>query len=66
VSEIGNAHADQDVVAFELSATEQLYGRCTEEEGCRHGWEHICPPTNQYKAIAGFCNGARYPDGTPL
>lgn len=56
------------VVAFEIMATAQLYGKCTEEYGCLRGIEMLyCPsgaPAPDAPAVAGFGNGGRYPDGT--
>ena len=56
------------VIAWETMATAQLYGRCTEAEGCLRSWELICGIRNDSRALAvsGSANGIRYPDGTPL
>lgn len=55
-------------VAFELRATEQLYGRCTEEQGCLTGLELLYCDNDGlgYPEVAGFGNGARYPDGSAI
>lgn len=55
------------VSAFELLATEKLYGRCTEDYGCLRGWEMICctrdNPNPSALAVAGSCDGLRQPSG---
>ena len=67
---LAQASLDYRVVAFEIMATAQLYGRCTEEYGCLRGLENVyCPsgaPTPNAPAVAGFGNGGRYPDGTAI
>lgn len=65
---IGAASVALKVVAFELRGTAQLYGRCTEEQGCLTAWEMICCTRDQtpYPAVAGAGNGPRYPDGMYL
>jgi hypothetical protein len=55
------------LVAFELLATNQLYGRATEEQGCLRGLEMVyCPQGETIQMVWGFGNGARYPDGTAI
>lgn len=56
------------VIAFETTAIEQLYGRCSEEGGCLRSWELLCGTRNNPKArpVSGFGNGCRYPDGSPV
>src|ERR1035437_1989726 len=67
---LAQASLDYRVVAFEIMATAQLYGRCTEEYGCLRGLENVyCPsgaPTPNAPAVAGFGNGGRYPDGSAI
>ena len=61
--------SDGLVAAFELLATEKLYGRCTEEYGCLRGTEMIyctSDPVGSCPPVAGACDGLRYPDGTPI
>lgn len=65
---VGNP--DLRVVAFELRASEQLYGRVTENQAALTGWENLCATRNALApnalAVAGFGNNARYPNGTPI
>lgn len=56
------------VIAFETMATAQLYGRCTEEQGCLRTWELLCGTRDNPKArpVSGFGNGGRSPEGTAI
>jgi hypothetical protein len=57
------------VVAFELLATNQLFGKATEEYGCLRGYEMLCCTRtlgSNIAAVSGFGNGARYPDGSVI
>jgi hypothetical protein len=56
------------VIAFEIMATAQLYGRCTEEYGCLRSWELLCGTRDQScaRSVSGSCNGIRYPNGDSL
>lgn len=56
-------------VAFELRAEEQLFGRCTEEQGCLTGLELLYCDNDGlpgHPEVAGFGNGGRYSDGTSI
>lgn len=56
------------VIAFEVRATAQLYGRCDEDHGNLIDWELLCTTRTdpRVRAVSGFGNGARRPDGTPI
>jgi hypothetical protein len=57
------------LAAFELRAFAQLQGRFDEDHGCLTGWEMLCAthvPGSHVPAVAGFANGARYPDGSAI
>lgn len=56
------------VIAFETMASDQLYGHCDEAYGNLRTWELLCATRNDDRipAVAGFGNGARYPDGSPI
>ena len=55
------------VVAFELTATNELYGKCDELHGCLRGYEMVCCTSDgSAPPVAGFGNAARYPDGSIL
>lgn len=64
------ASLDYRVVAFEIMATAELYGQCSEEYGCLRNLELLyCPsgaPTPDAPAVAGCGNGSRYRDGTAI
>lgn len=64
----GKGAPNSRVILFEISATAQLYGRMTEEDGCRRTWELLCGTRTNEKArpASGFANGCRYPDGRPI
>jgi hypothetical protein len=69
-SEMAEADPSLLVAAFELMATAELYGQCTEDNGCLRGFEMVCCPTGaptpNAPPVAGYGNGGRMPDGTPL
>lgn len=56
------------VVAFELMATAELYGQCTEQQCQLRSWEMICAlrgaPNPNCQPVSGFGNGCVYPNGT--
>lgn len=56
------------VIAFEIMATGQLYGKCNEEYGCLRSWELLSGTRNNPKVrpVSGFANGCRRPDGSTL
>lgn len=56
------------IIAFELRATDQFYGKLTEEQGNLCSWEMLCTTRNNPKIlpVSGFGNGCRYPNGQPL
>lgn len=56
------------VAAFEVMATNQFNGRCTEEYGALRNLELVyCTSDGTAGPVAGGCNGfGRLPDGTPL
>jgi hypothetical protein len=55
------------VVAFELMATDELYGHCTEAQGCLRGTEMVyCTSDGSAPPVAGYGNGARRADGSVL
>ncbi len=62
---LGRADPAFLTVAFELRAEAQLYGRCTEEQGCLTGLELLYCDNDGlgYPEVAGFGNGARSPEG---
>jgi hypothetical protein len=56
-------------VAFELMATAQLYGACTEQQGQLRSWECNCAPTGGYPnmpPVSGAGNGLVMPNGQPM
>lgn len=57
---------DSIVFAFETMAESQLYGKCTEEYGNLRSLELLyCPADNPaIRAMGGFNNGGRYPNGS--
>ena len=65
---LGAASTQLKVVAFELRASEQLFGHYTEEQGCLTGWEMICATRGgtNFPPVSGFMNGARRPGGEPI
>jgi hypothetical protein len=66
---LGWADPSLRLVAFELLATNQLYGRATEEDGCLRGYEMLCCPNApgyHNPAVSGFGNGGRLPDGSAI
>lgn len=65
---LGQADPSFLCCAFELVATNQLYGRATEQEGNRRSWEMVCSTRNNtnYPPVAGFGNGGCRPDGSVL
>jgi hypothetical protein len=55
------------LVAFELLATNQLYGRATEEQGCLRSLEMLyCPQGETTQMVWGYGNGCRQPNGDAL
>ena len=54
------------VIPFELMATSQLFGQCTEEYGCLRSLEMMYTTTGNpgISNVNEFGNGARYPDGS--
>lgn len=65
--EIAAASKDFHVVAYELQATNELYGKCDEAHGCLCGWEQICATSDgSAPPVAGFGNGCRFPNGDPV
>ena len=56
------------VYAFETMATNELYGRSTEEYGCLRSLELLYATRldPRIRPMAGFGNGCRFPDGDPL
>lgn len=65
---LGRADRSLLTSAWELRGLPQLFGTCTEEGGCLTAWEMICATNDNtgLPAVAGSCNGTRYPDGRPL
>jgi len=56
------------VIPFEIMATAQLFGQCSEEYGCLRSLELLYTTTNspQIQNVNEFGNGCRYPDGSWL
>ena len=56
------------VYAYETMASSQLMGRCTEEYGNLRSLEllYTTRVDSRIRPMAGFGNGCRYPDGTPI
>jgi hypothetical protein len=54
------------VIPFEIMATAQLFGQCTEEYGCLRSLEMMYTTTNSpgIQNVNEFGNGSRYPDGS--
>ena len=54
------------VILFEMQASDQLDGLCTEEYGCLRSLESLyCTRLDPHiLPLSGACNGLRYPDGT--
>jgi hypothetical protein len=64
-----NIKSNFDVIAFELLAEGQLYGRFTEDYGCLRGYEMLCctiAEGSPAKQVMGFGNGGRMPDGSSI
>lgn len=53
------------LVAWELVAQQQFFGRVSEDQANARGWEVLNTPGGVV-GITGFGNGARRPDGSPL
>lgn len=64
----GRPSPDSRVYAFETMATNQLYGRCSEEDGCLRSLELLYATRNDDRIppMSGSGNGIRLPDGRPL
>ncbi len=64
----GTGAPDSRVIAFETKATAQLYGRCTEEQGCLASWQLLCGTRNdpRVRPVSGSGNGLRAPGGEPV
>ena len=65
----GNPAPNSFVFAYEIMASKQLVGQCTEEYGCLRELELLyCPADNPSIAMVhGGGNGlGRYPNGTPI
>ncbi len=61
--------AGAPVVAFELLSTNQLYGKATETDGRRRGYEMVCATRDGkdwVPPVAGYGSGGARPDGSVL
>jgi hypothetical protein len=63
----GPGAPDSRVIAFETSATAQLYGRMSEVDGVRRSWELICGTRDnpRCRPVSGSDNGLWLPNGDP-
>lgn len=65
---MGHADVRLKCTAFELCAEAQLYGRKTEQDGCRLGLEmtYATRAATNYPPVDGYGNGGCLIDGSPL
>lgn len=64
----GPGAPDSRVIAFETTATAQLFGQNDETYGCLRSWELLCGTRDRLCArpVSGSANGLRAPDGSVL
>lgn len=66
---LGPGAPNSRVIDFELQATTQLYGDCTQAYGNLRSWEILCGTRTNPRVppVSGGCNGNQYPlTGDPL
>jgi hypothetical protein len=64
----GRPAPDSRVYLYEIMATNELYGRCSEGYGNLRTLEGLFAPAglSGISMLGGFLNGGRYADGTPI